>query len=253
MPRDPRPYVTYPLGYTSHPRWELLSDAAFRAMHEMQDVMRQQGLDGRMLIAQAERRWRKRVLAELVAGIDDRPLLVREGDHYVVRSYAEHQFTTADAEALRKKRAEAGRAGGLASGSSRRSKAEALASDNGKQNEPESESKSESKSGQTDITHHPENVTKVDARAGDDDTIIVEWFAGMGFPSHRLRVLAAIRGVLGPIPAAECVDVAAGIAELSVEHIRHLASYVETACLQSPGEVRDIWSRIPKPPKAVSA
>ena len=126
MPRDPRPYLTYPVGYTTHPRWELHSDAAFRALHEMQDYSRSLLTDGRIDRRVAERRWPKKVLAELLAGIDDRPLLVLDGDVYVLRSYAEHQMTAADVEDLRSKRATAGRKGGIARASAR-ANAEALA------------------------------------------------------------------------------------------------------------------------------
>lgn len=114
MPRDPRPYLTYPVGYSTHPRWELLSDGAFRALHEMQDYSRSLLTDGRVDCRVADRRWKRRFLDEILAGIDDRPLMILDGDTYVIRSYADHQMTAADVEDLRQKRSDAGRKGGIA-------------------------------------------------------------------------------------------------------------------------------------------
>lgn len=114
MPRDPRPWIAYPLNYTSHPRLEGLSDAAFRVFHQMNDYSRIHGLDGVIPAQIAVKRWRVKVLAELVAGIDDRPLVTLTDAGYFLRSYAEHQFTTTDAADLTKKRAAAGAIGGKA-------------------------------------------------------------------------------------------------------------------------------------------
>lgn len=146
MPRDPRPFVTYPLNYTGHPRIESLSDGAFRAFHEMNDYSRVHGLDGDIPIAVARKRWPSKVLVELTTGIDDRPLVYLGLDAYVIRSYSEHQFTTADADALRTARAEAGRKGGEAKARARQAAGNgvASASRDGKQILPESESESES-------------------------------------------------------------------------------------------------------------
>lgn len=238
MPRDLRPYLTYPLGYTSHPRWELLSDAAFRALHEMQDIMRQYGMDGRMLAAQAEKRWRKKVLDELVNGIDDRPLLVRDGDAYVMRSYSEHQFTTADAEKLRKDRAEAGRAGGLAkAANAKRSLANGVASatDSGWQNVPESESELK-----TDVTHLSRSGSGSNARAATPDRIrnAHDQASDLGVKDlGATRTLLA--GAVGePVSLGGAVELVRAVLSLAARPVRDVDAYVATACRKSPAEVQ---------------
>ena len=73
------------------------------------------------------------------------------GDVYVVHDYLDHQRSAADVRELSEKRAAAGRAGGKASGTTRRSEAkgEASASDrleaNGKPNEAETETETDKK------------------------------------------------------------------------------------------------------------
>lgn len=128
MPRDPRPYVTYPINYTGHPRIEGLSDPAFRVFHEMNDYSRVHRLDGNIPAVVARKRWPSKLLDELVRGIDDRPLIIFADGRYVIRSYAEHQFTTADEEELRTKRAEAGSKGGKAKALAQQNASAALAS-----------------------------------------------------------------------------------------------------------------------------
>lgn len=128
MPRDQRPYVTYPINYTGHPRIEGLSDPAFRVFHEMNDYARVHRLDGSIPAVVARKRWPAKVLDELVRGIDDRPLVVFTDGRYFLRSYSEHQFTTADEEELRRKRAEAGSKGGKAKATAQQAASAALAS-----------------------------------------------------------------------------------------------------------------------------
>lgn len=145
MARDPRPYTSYPLNYTSHPRVESLSDAAFRAFHEMNDYSRIHGLDGLIPEPIARKRWSGDVLAELLEGIDDRPLVVMSDGGFLLRSYAEHQMTTAQVTALRLARAEAGRKGGQAKAHGKQTASEAVAnaSDSGKQILAQSQSQSQ--------------------------------------------------------------------------------------------------------------
>lgn len=238
MPRDLRPYLTYPLGYTSHPRWELLSDAAFRALHEMQDIMRQHGMDGRMLAAQAEKKWRKKVLDELVKGIDDRPLLVRDGDAYVMRSYAEHQFTTADAEKLRKDRAEAGRAGGRAKAANAKQRLAggvASATDSGWQNVPMSESESE-----VDVNYLSRSGSGSNARDAMPDRIQL---AHDRAEALGIRDLASVREMLEraagePVSLLGAVELVRAVLSSAVSRVRDVDAYVATACRNSAAEIQ---------------
>lgn len=114
MPRDQRLYMTFPIDFDEHPKIELLSDPAFRAFVAMNGYCRRQRLDGKIPAAIATKRWGRKVLGELLASHDERPLVLLEDDTYILRSYADHQFTTADEDALRSARAIAGAKGGKA-------------------------------------------------------------------------------------------------------------------------------------------
>jgi hypothetical protein len=119
MPKDKRLYMTFPIDFDEHPKVEPLSDAAFRAFVAMNGYSRRQKLDGRIPAVIAKKRWKVRVLSELVASHSERPLVVLDGDAYVLRSYADHQFTTADEAELHEERAKAGSKGGKASAEAR--------------------------------------------------------------------------------------------------------------------------------------
>jgi hypothetical protein len=112
MPRDARLYMTFPIDFDEHPKIEGLSDSAFRAFVAMNGYSRRQGLDGVIPAATARRRWKPKALAELVASHPERPVVLLDGENYVIRDYAEHQLTTADIEETRLKRAAAGARGG---------------------------------------------------------------------------------------------------------------------------------------------
>lgn len=181
MPRDPRPYLTYPVGYTQHPRWELLSDKAFRALHEMQDYCRQNRTDGRIDLRAAERRWPKKILDELVTGIDDRPLVVVDDSGYVIRSYAEHQMTEKDFEDLHEKRARAGRIGGRRSGIKRQALASGLLDhlpeQTLEQNEAETKTETVTTSNEVVRARSARSITKRGTRIPDDFTVTPEMVA----------------------------------------------------------------------------
>lgn len=112
MPRDNRLYMTFPIDFWRHPKVARLSDAAFRAFVESNGHSRILESDGRLEADDAEFMWKKDVLEELVNSHPSRPLMVMDGSDYVLRDYAEHQFTKADRDELSRKRAEAGRIGG---------------------------------------------------------------------------------------------------------------------------------------------
>jgi hypothetical protein len=111
MPKDQRLYMTFPNDFWMHPKVALLSVEAKWTFVEMNGYSRMQDLDGAIPVAMAERLWARELLAELVNSHPDRPLVVRAGDLFVIRDYAEHQQTTADRDELSRKRSEAGSRG----------------------------------------------------------------------------------------------------------------------------------------------
>ncbi len=111
MPRDQRLYMTFPNDFWMHPKVALLSVDAKWTFVEMNGYSRMQDLDGSIPAAMAERLWKVDALGELIGSHAERPLVVRDGDLYVIRDYAEHQQTTASREDLSRKRSEAGSRG----------------------------------------------------------------------------------------------------------------------------------------------
>lgn len=110
MPRDKRLYMTFPIDFWTHPKVSRLSDAAFRAFVESNGHSRMIESDGHIEAEDAEFMWQPDVLAELLRSHPTRPLMLRSGDEYVLRDYAEHQFTKADRDALTEKKSKAGKA-----------------------------------------------------------------------------------------------------------------------------------------------
>lgn len=110
MPRDRRLYMTFPNDFWTHPKVARLSDAAFRAFVEANGHSRMRETDGLIEKEDAEFMWSETALDELLVSHPTRPLVVREGENYLIRDYAEHQLTKADREELIEKRAAAGRA-----------------------------------------------------------------------------------------------------------------------------------------------
>lgn len=112
MPRDSRLYMTFPIDFHRHPKVRGLSDSAFRAFVESNGEARIAENDGHFEVDDAEFLWSAESLAELVASHPSRPLMIRDESGYVIRDYAEHQFTTADRERLAKISRENGAKGG---------------------------------------------------------------------------------------------------------------------------------------------
>lgn len=114
MPRDQRLYMTFPNDFHRHPKITRLSLEARWAFVEMNGEARIADNDGVFDAADAEFVWGAEIMAALVASHPVRPLVIRVGETYVIREYAEHQQSRAEREELSAKRAEAGRKGGLA-------------------------------------------------------------------------------------------------------------------------------------------
>lgn len=104
MPRDKRLYMTFPIDFWTHPKVSRLSDAAFRAFVESNGHSRMIESDGRIESEDAEFMWDASALQELCKSHPTRPLMYVDGEEYVLRDYAEHQFTKADRDELSQKR-----------------------------------------------------------------------------------------------------------------------------------------------------
>lgn len=111
MPRDQRLYMTFPIDFWKHEKVRRLSDAAFRAFVEANGHSRERETDGVIEAADAEFIWDASALQELCKSHPTRPLLYSEGEGdarvYVIRDYAEHQFTKSDRDELSEKRRKA--------------------------------------------------------------------------------------------------------------------------------------------------
>lgn len=114
MPRDKRLYMTFPNDVHRHPKIMRLSLEARWAFIEMNGEARIADNDGVFSRDEAEFLWPQAVLDELCSSHPSRPLVVRDGETYVIRDYAEHQQTRAEREELSAKKAAAGAKGGRA-------------------------------------------------------------------------------------------------------------------------------------------
>lgn len=238
MPRDARLYMTFPIDFDEHPKIELLSDAAFRAFVAMNGYSRRQRLDGKIPAAIATKRWGRKVLTELLGSHEERPLVLLEAETYILRSYADHQFTTEDEEALRSARAIAGAKGGKA-----KANALAIAKQTAGKNVAGSESRLET--GQTDDGNLSPYVTEVDAGEADETEFVRELAEKAGIRDlGRVRV-ALERAVGSPLPSdAHAIDLAQAVLGLSKTHVKSAEAYIEKAALNSPGEIRDRWAAV---------
>ena len=111
MAKDQRLYMTFPNDFWMHPKIAPLSTEAKWSFVEMNGYSRMQDLDGRIPAVMVHRMWASEVVTELIQSHPERPVILLDGDVYVIRDYAEHQQTTADREGLSSKRSDAGRAG----------------------------------------------------------------------------------------------------------------------------------------------
>jgi hypothetical protein len=233
MPKDKRLYMTFPIDFDEHPKVEPLSDAAFRTFVAMNGYSRRQKLDGRIPTVVARKKWRVRALSELVASHPERPLVMIDGKDYVLRSYEEHQFTTADEEELHEKRSKAGAMGGKA-----KANAVASAKQLGQQNVAESRSES---GVLTDMTYLSESGHQGDAPVGDSDSAID---AVRILAKHvGISDLGAVRAMLEAtteksVSARGALILAEAIASKAKGEIRDVDAYIAVTCRNSAAEVQ---------------
>lgn len=112
MPKDQRLYITLPIDIHRHPKLRNQPAEVKWAFVEMNIEAVIAGNDGRFAAEDAEFLWPTTVLDALTKTHPTRPLVIRDGDAYVIREFAEHQMTTAD----RERRAEVSRANGRKGG-----------------------------------------------------------------------------------------------------------------------------------------
>lgn len=110
--KDRRLYFTVPLDFTRHPKVTRLPVEVRWTFIEMLSEARTADNDGRFEAVDAEFMWPVEHLRALVGSHPLRPLVAREGERYVLREYAKHQFTRADRERLAEVSRENGRKGG---------------------------------------------------------------------------------------------------------------------------------------------
>jgi len=105
---DPRAFVRVDVGYDEHPKIAPLSDAAFRAHVEaMTWCGRNPKQNGRINKRVAAKKWRAKVVAELVAA----GLLEDEEDHWSLHDYLDFNRSSEEIEASRESRGVAGTLG----------------------------------------------------------------------------------------------------------------------------------------------
>jgi hypothetical protein len=170
----------------------------------------------------------------------------------VLREYSQHQFTTVDEAELHERKAAAGAKGG-------RAKAAAVA--DAKQQPRQDLAGSGIEIGtdkKTDHTHDSDVRHEIPARAdlSDSEMFLVEQAGNLGIKRLN-RVLSAIGSVVGEMPSARetaiAIDVASAVLELSTERVKYPEAYIERACRESPGVIRDEWARAcAAAPKAVA-
>lgn len=234
MPRDQRLYMTFPIDFHRHPKIARLSDAAFRAFVEANGESRIAESDGRIEAEDAEFMWKPDVLAELVSSHPTRPVMLREGTTYVLRDYAEHQFTKADRDELREKRAKAGRA----SADKRAARAEHVLNET---EHPATESESESESGDFYSLSKSQSSSNR-ARVSTDPIVIPEMTrklaARRGVSNLRSVVDAIVRHTGVTVDANGALQVALWILDKPSTAPSAPQRYVTGAIAKSPLEVQ---------------
>jgi len=104
--------MTFPNDIHRHPKIQRLSLEARWAFIEMNGEARIADNDGVFPAEDAEFEWGRDVLAALTGSHPTRPLVMRVGETYVIRDYAEHQETRAAREERRARNAANGAKGG---------------------------------------------------------------------------------------------------------------------------------------------
>lgn len=228
MPRDQRLFMTFPIDMHRHPKLSRLPAEVRWTFIEMNGEARIAENDGRFAAEEAEFMWPQDHLQALADSHPTRPLIIREGAFYVIRDYAEHQFTKADRDELRRKRSDAGKLGG---------QAKALASakqvpSKTKQALAESESESE-----IDRPTYVNESSHLGNRARETDDIIPRTtIQGLGIDPTRLIKHISAR-VARDVNATVALRVALDILDRG-RNVQKPQAYVLGSITKSPFEVQ---------------
>lgn len=232
MPRDARLYMTFPNDFPWHPKVSRLDPLAKWTFVEMNGYSRMNDLDGVIPAVDAEFMWEPGALEALAKSHPARPLVIRDGDNYVIRDYAEHQQTKAQRDELAQKRSEAGRKGGLAKSQASASKRQADAGKEKQSQSPESESELEG-------LHTVSQSSHLGNREGGDgltDAVAAEMVRALGVDPRRL--VAHIEEHTGrSVTTVEAMSVATGI--LGRGDAKKPQAYVLGSITKSADEIRD--------------
>ena len=239
MPRDKRLWMTFPIDMHRHPKITRLPVTARWAFFEMNGEARLNDNDGVFPAVEAEHEWGKKALDYLVKSHPTRPLVIRDGDVYRIRDYAEHQET----RAAREERVERNRLNGKRGGRPRKNPvgSDSVATRNPAATEPKAESESESES-EID-TYKTKSVSPVSDRANH-----------LGLTD---RGIASIRNAVSlhcdiDATEAEAVQLADHVASKAKTAVKSPAAYVRNAIEAGPSEI-DAWFRASRRNKGASA
>jgi len=221
--------MTFPIDFDEHPKVEPLSDAAFRTFVAMNGYSRRQKLDGRIPAVVARKRWKVRALTELLDSHPERPLLLLDGNTYVLREYAEHQFTTQDEADLHEKRSKAGALGGKA-----KAAAVASARQMQQQNVAESESGIEPDTGTTTPVALDPNVREFTAEEIVGFRSALNDFGAAGLSDLALVTLVMLLVEAAPRPVANVVGYVVRCTQRSPQKVRKLAVEAERQASRVP-------------------
>lgn len=197
--------------------------------------------DGVVPAVIAEKRWGKKVLAELCSTDAVKPLVFLAESDYVIRDYAEHQQTKADRELLVNKRSEAGR-----SGAQKRwqtdSKPIASAIANAKQTDSKPIAESESESELTRLN----NVSYLLNREGeflDDENlknVREATFAGIGITNPKALHALLVKSTSRDVSEVEAFGIILDLLSKATGEVKNPQAYVAGAIKNSWAELQQV-------------
>lgn len=241
MPRDKRLWMTFPIDMHRHPKITRLPLSARWAFLEMNGEARIEDNDGVFAVEDAEHQWGKKVLDQLVKSHPTRPLVVRDGDVYRIREFAEHQETRADREERKERNQKNGKLGGRPPKNPVGSGSVSVGNRVGSESEP---------TGNRPVTHgNPESESESEIDLDPSNTKSVSPV------SNRARNLGLTDKVIGSIVQTldtyadiratreEAEALAAHVIELSPTVVTYPGAYVRRAIEDNPTETGQWFTR----------
>lgn len=168
--KDPRLYMTFPIDTHRHPKVRRLPPEAKWAFFEMNGEARIANNDGVFSAEDAEFEWGREVLEALVRSHPTRPLVLREGDSYVIREYPKHQVTSAELEKRASERSERGRKAAQARWGAARPSMQDASGEHAKSMPDDAEACLQSQSQSQSQNYSPLSVSQVSNARESDET-----------------------------------------------------------------------------------